>query len=154
MTMRRPYQIGSILFFLFSVFVARESLHLKLYTALGPGPGFFPLGLSLVFAILACLQFYHATWGTPEPMPSDFFASKIGYLRALAVIVAMAGVVALMGQLGFRFTIFCFLLFLMVVFGRVNWFATIAVAVIGSWGTFYVFDQILDVPLPVGMFGF
>jgi len=151
MTMKRPYQITSIVFLLFSAFMARESLELKFYTTLGPGPGFFPFWLSVIFAILAGFQFYHATWGRSDPMPDDFFASRTGYLRALAVVVAMAGATVLMERIGFRFTMLAFLLFLLVTLGRgVNWITIALISLVGSLGTFYVFDHVLKVPLPVG----
>ena len=154
MTMKRPYQITSVVFLLFSAFMVRESLELKFYTTLGPGPGFFPFWLSVIFGILAAFQFYHATWGRSDPMPADFFASRTGYLRALAILVAMAGATFLMEKIGFRLTMLSFLVFLLITLGRTNWLLIIAISVVGSWGTFHVFDQLLKVPLPQGMFGF
>ncbi len=154
MTMKRPYQITAVVFLLFSAFMARESMELKFYTSLGPGPGFFPFWLSVFFGILAAFQFYHATWTKNDPLPDDFFASRLGYLRALAVLVAMFGAALLLEELGFRLTMLSFLLFLLVTLGRVNPILTVVIAVVGSWGTFHVFDQILKVPLPQGMFGF
>lgn len=55
--MTRPYQITATVCVLFAVFVVRESVKLKLYTAMGPGPGFFPLWLSMFFGVLAVVMF-------------------------------------------------------------------------------------------------
>jgi TctA family transporter len=41
-----------VLFILLAAFVARKSLDLKFYTQLGPGPGFFPLRLSMLLGPL------------------------------------------------------------------------------------------------------
>ncbi|HEX2924303.1 MAG TPA: tripartite tricarboxylate transporter TctB family protein, partial [Chloroflexota bacterium] len=88
--MKRPYQITAVVFILFSAFIARDSMELKFYTALGPGPGFFPFWLSVLMMILAAMMFYNATFKNAGPMPDDFWASKVGYLRMLAIFLAIA----------------------------------------------------------------
>lgn len=52
MSMRPSCQITGVLFILLAAFVARESLDLKFYTQLGPGPGFFSFWLALVLGPL------------------------------------------------------------------------------------------------------
>jgi hypothetical protein len=52
MSMQPPRQITGVLFILLAAFVVRESLDLKFYTQLGPGPGFFPFWLALVLGPL------------------------------------------------------------------------------------------------------
>jgi putative tricarboxylic transport membrane protein len=153
--MKRPYQIMSSLFFLFSVFIVWQSINLRYYTSLGPGPGFFPFWLSSFLAVLSAIMFYQATWGKArrEPMPVDFFASRVGYFRIAAIIVATAAVVATMEPLGFRLSILGYLLFLLFALGRVNLIATVLIALAGSFGVYHVFVTWLAVPLPIGMFG-
>ena len=41
MSMRRPYQITATVLLLVAAFIAFESLQLRYYSTLGPGPGFF-----------------------------------------------------------------------------------------------------------------
>jgi len=151
--MKRPYQVTAVVFMLFAAFMARESLELKFYTSLGPGPGFFPFWLSLIFGALSATMFYHATWGKSDPMPADFFPQKIGYIRMGAIVLALIGVILLLNHLGFRITMLAFYLFLLFALGRVNLIATVAVALAGSFGVYHVFVEWLKVPLPVGMFG-
>lgn len=153
--MKRPYQIMSALFFLFSIFIVWQSIGLRYYTSLGPGPGFFPFWLSSFLALLSAIMFYQATWGSAkrEPMPSDFFAGRVGYFRIAAITVATAAVVVTLEPLGYRISMLAYLLFLLVALGRVNIIATVLVALAGSFGVYHVFVQWLAVPLPVGMFG-
>lgn len=155
--MKRPYQITSLLFIFFSALIAWEALQLRYYTSLGPGPGFFPFWLSIIMILLSAIMFYHATWGKSDPMPADFFASRVGYLKALAVIVAIVFVVPAMSELGFRPTMAIFFIWLLLTLGRlrgVRGIATMAfVTLLGSWGTFWLFNDMLKVPLPLGMFG-
>ncbi len=148
-TMQRPYQIAGTVLFLFSVFIGYESwTGLKFYTTLGPGPGFFPFWLSALMGLLAAVMLYQATFGQSQPMPDDFYASRVGYLRTLAVCVSIIGVVLLMENLGFRWTMAAFFAFLLVTLGRPNPLDALLVVVAGSIGTFKLFDNVLKVPLP------
>lgn len=151
--MKRTYQITGIAFILFSAFVVRESLDLKFYTSLGPGPGFFPFWLGVFFGLLAVGMLYQATFKPEEPMPADFFASKKGYLRNLAIILALVFAVKFMDALGFRITMLAFYVFLLYTLGRQNVVVTLLVSLAGSWGVYHIFVEWLKVVLPVGMFG-
>jgi hypothetical protein len=65
--MRRRHQVTAVACLLFAAFVARQAIQLRLSTPLGPGPGFFPLGLSIGFGALAVTLFVQATLGEPGP---------------------------------------------------------------------------------------
>ncbi len=153
--MKRPYQITAVVFVLFSAFVVRESVALKFYSSLGPGPGFFPFWIGLLVGALALSMFCHSTWGGEgrEPMPSDFFASKAAYLRMFAITVAMIAVVVLMESVGFRPIMFAFMVFLLLALGRESLILTILVAGATSFGLYHAFVQWLKIPLPVGILG-
>ncbi|HEX2987750.1 MAG TPA: tripartite tricarboxylate transporter TctB family protein [Chloroflexota bacterium] len=151
--MKRPYQITAVVFILFAAFIARDSMELKFYTALGPGPSFFPFWLSVLMMILAAMMFFNATFKNAGPMPDDFWASKVGYLRMLAIFLAISFAVFFMETIGFRLTMLAFYLFLLFALGRQNLIVTAIVAIAGSWGVFQVFTEYLKVPLPIGIFG-
>jgi len=152
-TMKRPYQVTGTLLFVFAAFMVWESLRLRYYTMIGPGPGFFSLWISLFLGLLAAIMFYQATFKSSDPMPDDFIPPKVGYLRICAVIGALFFIVVTMEFLGFRISIFVFLLFLLLVLGRQKVLLTLFVSLGFSWGLFYVFTKMLKVPLPVGVFG-
>ena len=151
--MKRPYQVTGIVFILFSAFIARESVELKFYTSLGPGPGFFPFWLSVFLGALAAVMLYQATFKPQDPMPADFFANAKGYLRVGAILLALIASVLFMDVVGFRLMMLLFYLFLLFAMGRQNILITIAVALGGSWGVYQVFVEYLKVPLPIGIFG-
>ena len=154
--MNRVYQITAVVFFLFSAYIAKESLALRFYTSLGPGPGFFPFWLSLMLGALSAMLFYQGTWGSRrnEPLPEDFFATRVGYFRIAAMVLATAVVVVSLEPLGFRLTMLAYLLFLIFGLGRVNLFLTALVSLAGSFGLYYGFVELLKIPLPTGVFGF
>lgn len=154
MNMNRPYQITGVVFLLLAAFIAWESLELKFYTYIGPGPGFFPFWLSMALGLLAVLMILQATFRQPEPMPEDFFACRAGYLRAGAIVLALTVTTALMEIVGFQLTMLGTILFLLFALGRPSLIVTLLVSVAGSFGCFYLFDRWLKVPLPTGLFGF
>jgi len=157
-TMRRPYQIAGIVLILFAAFIARESLELKYYTTLGPGPGFFPFWLSVLMGVLAAIMFVQATFRQAEPMPDDFYGSRVGYLRALAVIVSFVWLVFTMEGIGFRISMAVFFAWLLLTLGRqkgvIGWIIMIGLTAAGSWGAFWLFNDVLKVILPLGPWGF
>jgi putative tricarboxylic transport membrane protein len=147
------HQVTCVLFILLAAFVANESMKLRFYTPLGPGPGFFPFWISIVIGLLAGVKLLQVTRSAMDPIPADFFPSRAGYLRIIAIIVAVAGTVLLMEPLGFRLTMLVFFLLLLAALGRVNPIITAVVMVAGSFGVYYLFDTLLHIALPVGMFG-
>jgi putative tricarboxylic transport membrane protein len=151
-TMKRPYQITALVLFFFAALVAYESLQLKFYTPLGPGPGFFPLWLSLALAGLTGAMFHQATYGKPEPMAPDFFDSKLGYLRALAICGAWTWATVMLVPLGYRLTMLVFFPFLLLSLGRVKWTTILLFTVIGSLVAYGLFTRVLRVNLPPGPF--
>ncbi len=154
MTMRRAYQITGILVLLLAVFVAVESLSLRYYTPLGPGPGFFAFWLALILAGLAAIVVLQATFGRPEPMPDDFFSDRTGYLRIGAVVLALVATIYSFEPVGFPLTMFGVCAFLLYALGRQRVVVTLVVSLACSVGVYYVFDHWLRVPLPRGVFGF
>jgi putative tricarboxylic transport membrane protein len=157
-TMRRPTQIVAAVLFLFAAFYAREAIDLVYYSDLGPGPGFFPFWLGVVMMLLSATMAYHVTFRPEEKMPDDFFASRAGYLRAGACLFGFLWSILAMESLGFRLTMVVFFLFLLVTLGRLKGISgmlvTVGVSLAGSWGAFWLFDGVLRVPLPRGIFGF
>lgn len=149
-TMKRPYQVTASILFALSVLIAVESLKLKYYTSLGPGPGFFSFWLSLCLGGLAIAMFLQASGGRAGPRPPDFKPSRLGILRALAMCTAWVWAVAMLEWLGFRLTMAVFFPFLLLTLGRVRRPLVVLIGLAGSVGAFYVFTQALNVPLPVG----
>ena len=153
MTMRRAYQITGTVLLLLAAFVAVESLKLRYYTSLGPGPGFFPFWLAVILGALAVGMLLQATLGHAEPMPADFFARRTGYLKMGAVVLALVGTTVLLEPLGFCLTMLAVYLFLLYTLGRQNLILTALVSLGGSFGVYYLFVRWLQVALPTGLFG-
>lgn len=151
--MKRPYQITAGVLLAIAVFFAIESLKLRYYTNLGPGPGFFPFWLSVILGVLALAMLWRASFGPEEQMPADFYAPRSGYVRIALIIVAFFGAVIFMDSLGFRLVSLLFYLLLLSALGRQKPIVTAAIALLGSFGVYHVFVTWLQVPLPVGILG-
>ena len=151
--MKRAHQVTAVLCIVFAAFVMRRSLAMKLYTPLGPGPGFFPFWLSLLFGALAAIMLAQAALGRSEPGSTDLLATRAGYRRIAAILGALVGAIALMGPLGFRLTSLAFYLFLLTTLSRPTWILTLVIAVAGSFGVYYMFAHLLRITLPVGLLG-
>ncbi|MGI5836791.1 MAG: tripartite tricarboxylate transporter TctB family protein [Chloroflexota bacterium] len=151
--MKRPYQISGIVLFAFSVFIAWESLTYVFYTDVGPGPGFFPFWVAAIMGLLSVVVFLQGTFHHTNHLPEDFIPNRQGYLRIMAIVAALIGAIMLMNSLGFRLCMLGFTLFLFFALGRQRLVVAVPIALLGSFGIFYVFDELLKVPLPVGMLG-
>ncbi len=110
--MKRAHQVTAVVCVAFAALVVRGSLTMKLYTPLGPGPGFFPFWLSLAFGGLASLMLIQATRES-APAPTELRATGAGYGRIVAIVGALGGAIVLMEPLGFRLTTLVFYLFLL-----------------------------------------
>ncbi len=151
--MNRLYQITGGLSILFSAYIACKSLYLNYYTEIGPGPGFFPFWLSVIFGILSAIMLCGATFGKPDPIPANFWPTRVGWVRLGAIVLAIIATIAFLNPLGYRIVTFLFYALLLSTLGRQNPIVTVLVALAGSFGVYHVFVQWLGVPLPVGMFG-
>jgi putative tricarboxylic transport membrane protein len=150
---KRPYQVTGLVLVLFAAFLVRDALLLKYYTNQGPGPGFFPVWASILLGFLGAIMFLQATFQLPDPMPEDFSPSRVGYMRIGKILLAMIFAVVFMEILGFRITLFTFILFILYGMERRGLISTSLVALASSLGLYYAIVTWLEVPLPTGPLG-
>ena len=151
--MKRAHQVTAVVCLVFAAFVMRRSLGMRLHTPLGPGPGFFPFWLAVIFGGLAMVMLVQATLQRSAAGPADLVATAAGYRRIAAILGALVGAVILMNPLGFRLTSLGFYLFLLTTLSRPSWAVALLVAVAGSFGVYHVFANFLRITLPVGLLG-
>ena len=73
--------------------------------------------------------------------------------HAVAILAACAFAAWGLERLGYRVTMTAVLAALILGLERRGWVLGVAVTVVMAWGSFYLFDRLLRVPLPRGPFG-
>lgn len=129
------------------------SISMKYYTELGPGPGFFPFWLSAIMGILTIVWLVRVLIGPREPLPEGLLPNRSGALRILSVLAALIVYALVSDILGFRVSMLAFLLFVLYGPGRQSVPMTIAIAILGSFGTYHLFHDVLDTHLPLSSIG-
>jgi putative tricarboxylic transport membrane protein len=139
---------GAFLFFL-ALFVAWEDRVLPLGSHGRPGPGYFPLLLAAILGILGFLLFLR---GRSSPSIRSVRWEEAGHAAAILAcsFLATFGI----ERLGYRITMILVLGFLFGVVERLKLWQTVALTMMLSLGSFWVFDSLLKVILPRGGFGF
>jgi putative tricarboxylic transport membrane protein len=113
-----------------------------------PGPAYMPAVLAALLILFGAAVFAMdarvrrlAEVGWPE------------WRHALAIFGACAFAAWGLERLGYRLTMAAVMAFLLLVVERKGWALGLTLTVAMAWGSFFVFDTLLRVPLPRGPFG-
>lgn len=127
--------------------MAWEATRLPVGSLASPGPGYWPLALAIALGAFAALVSLSATGPSIE---------RIGWKeapRAGMVLAACAFAALAIERIGYRLTVFVVLVVLLGVVERRRPAAAIAVALAIALGSFFLFADLLRVPLPRGPAG-
>lgn len=133
------------------------------WTALGPGPGFFPRwlgGLLVVLGALWLVQILRAARVAPavdeqaEPIPSEEQPPEYAPWSVVAIVASLCVLAGVLETVGFQVSMLVFLLFHLLVLGRRRLLVSVVIALAGSFGVFVVFTRLLTVPLPASSLPF
>jgi putative tricarboxylic transport membrane protein len=152
--MARAYQVASVAFLLLGLFIMWQSFAINYMTRLGPGPGFFGVwlgGLLGLMSIIFLVQNSLPRWRRDEPF--QLLPEAAARTRLLLVLATLTASVLLMPLLGFRLTILALCAVILGIVGRQPWWVTLLCGLIFSFGVFAVFNDFLQVILPVGLLG-
>ncbi len=152
--MKRGWQAACLALLLVFAFFAFESYQLSLRDALGPGPGFFPFWLGLFGAVLAVVLLAQLSLDRVDLGAAALAFDRGGVRNAVLVLVGLIVATALLEVAGFRVSVLLLLPYILLVLGVRNRVAIGIFAVAGSFGVYYVFFDVLKVPLPVGVLGY
>jgi len=143
--MSRANRVAGIGLLVFAAFVAFETRKYPLGSIASPGPGFWPLALSVILAGLAIAlmlrrgQSTRAQWG------------EIGH--AITILAGVAFAALALERIGYRVTIFVLMLFYLALLERLKLWLALLVALGFAEGTYFLFHDLLRVQLPTGPFG-
>ncbi|HMB87026.1 MAG TPA: tripartite tricarboxylate transporter TctB family protein [Methylomirabilota bacterium] len=113
-----------------------------------PGPAYMPVVLALLLIVFGVAVFAMGRGartlrevGWPE------------WRHAVAIFAACAFAAWGLERLGYRLTMAMVVGFLLLALERKGWVLGIGLTLVMAWGSFYLFDTLLRVPLPRGPFG-
>lgn len=130
------------------------AIQLRYYTSLGPGPGFFSVWLAGILIVLGAFIVITNTVRRSVEIDDQVIPSRSAMLKIAGVLGILVLVALTLEPLGYRLVTFLMLCALLSGVCRMNIVPTVAVALIGSIGVFYLFVSVLKTSLPIGMFGF
>ena len=125
------------------IYVLVSSVSLGLWTSLGPGAGLFP------FAMGALLVAMSAVWLLQELRRPSAKGEGVDKGVVISVVASLVILASVMDLLGFQLSMFAFLLYHLKIRGRRAWVPSLIIALAGSIGAFYAFNNGLNVALPV-----
>jgi hypothetical protein len=140
-------QAAGAFFTAFSLFVLWESRKIPFGFLAEPGPGAMPVLLALT--LLAC-SIALIVGGRSGKRAAAIQWTE--WRHALFILGTCAFMALALERLGYRVTVFIALLTLVSVLERKGWVAGLVFAGCFSLGTYYLFNALLNVPLPLGPF--
>jgi putative tricarboxylic transport membrane protein len=145
---KRIHLLASLVCVGLGVFFVYQGYRLRLEGQLGPGPGFFPFLIGIGLSALGVVWFTQLSLQPAAAAPAASDALPSNRIIVLTVIAALVAFMLLLRPLGFNLAMLSLLLLLFFVMDRQYPLAKAVIAVLGSFGVHYVFEQLLRVPLP------
>ena len=113
-----------------------------------PGPAYAPVLLAVLLIVFGVVL---AVMGAASQRISEVGWHE--WRHALAIFGACAFAAWGLERIGYRLTMAVVLLFLLLALERTHVVVGVAITVAMAWGSHYVFNTLLKVPLPPGPFG-
>jgi putative tricarboxylic transport membrane protein len=132
-----------------AIFVLWECRNIPYGTITEPGPGIVPALLAVI--LLVCSL---AVIGGGAAAPRVDALDWSEWRHAVAILGACAFMALALERLGYRLTMILALLGLLRLVERKRWVVGAVFAVGFSLGSYFLFNTLLRVPMPLGPFGF
>ncbi len=151
--MKRDDQVSSLVWLFLAGLICIASLRLPLGYLHDPGAAVLPLGSGILLGILSFIN-YLQDRRNPAKEVSGSSPSKRKWKNPIVVLVGLFGAAFCLDVLGFRLTIFLFLVFLLRMIEPQSWLLTLGGSFLASLLSYLLFETWLKVQLPRGLLGF
>ena len=138
--------------FVIALYGLLSSLLMPLGEFQEPGPGFFPLCLSLILVILSGLGIISSRMSAHDASRSEPFWGNMK--TPFKIVAATALAIFAFEPVGFLATSACFLTLLFLWVSRYPWWQAVAMGLAGGLAGWFSFVKLLGVPMPGGFLGF
>ena len=147
-------QFNGILFLIISIAIFLGSMRFPYGNVHNPGPGFLPLWLGVVLGLLSILLLIRTTLQHKETLLlRQVLAEKIRWGKVLITVVALILYGVLMDDAGFLLITFLFMASLIRFVDPQPWKRVIGWALVGSVGSYLIFEVWMKLRLPKGFLG-
>ena len=152
--MKKVDQWSGLVLLIISALIFWGSIGLPYGSVREPGPGFLPLWLGIVLGAMS-IGLIVKTSMQKEGAKSirEILTEKIRWGKVLSVLIALFLYGFLMGYIGFLTVTFLFMVFLLWFVDPQPWKSVIGWALVGSVGSYLVFEVWMKLRLPKGFFG-
>ena len=141
-------RVAGLALVLIGLVAIEESRAFPFGTLHRPGPAFMPMLLAVLLIAFGGVVFL--TGARARRL------AEVGWhewRHAVAIFAACAFAAGGLERLGYRLTIAVVVAFLLLVVERKGLALSLALTAVMAWGSFFLFDTLLRVPLPRGPFG-
>jgi putative tricarboxylic transport membrane protein len=136
-----------------AVFIFATSLHLGVGTLHNPGPGFILFWAGIFLAVCTCILFGISISKKKGPLHWPDLGSSGNSAGRIIVMAALTGYCLLLTRLGYIISTFALMLVLFSL-GRMKPWMIILASLITVLFSYYLFDHLLETPLPKGVLSF
>jgi putative tricarboxylic transport membrane protein len=141
---------SGLFFLLLSAIIGVFSFKIGVGTLSKPGPGFVPFGAALLLMVLSFLSILLVLGGKSE----SNWEMEVKWRNFLSVMGAMAVYGFLLNRIGFIFSTFLFVTFLIKFIGPRDWKKAVAAGAITSACSYLLFESLLKSQLPRTFLGY
>jgi putative tricarboxylic transport membrane protein len=150
---KRGWIVASLFFLALFSGTIWLSASLPLMDELGPGPGFFPIWLAGIGAVLSLVLVAQTARAPADAAADSLIPDRDALFRIAGIIVMLALGALALDWLGWRITALIVTGVLLPALGARSPLAIVTFSLAASFGVFHVFYYWLKVPLPIGTFG-
>jgi hypothetical protein len=146
---------GGMVLFLFGAITALLSLRMPIGTFRMAGTGMFPLCLGILLMILSGLFLLNLFYHKKKVMEKKESIAEIP--RSAKQMIFFFGTMVLatlfLNRLGYPLTSFLLMVALLRIIGMKQWGLNILISVVTAVGSYFLFVQWLNIPMPKGWIG-
>jgi putative tricarboxylic transport membrane protein len=147
----------SIGFLIFSGIYLAASLSLPLGKVGKPGPGMVPVGIGIILTFLCLLhviEVFFLEKNRSVQKEEGGVLTRADVLRVTGVISLLILYMIFFPLLGYPFSTIILVGAVLRLLGMHGWIRIVLISIVTSVCSYYIFDRILDVPLPQGIIPF
>ena len=149
LSMKKADILAALLIFPICLYVFYESRRWPVEATIG-SPTLIPRGVAACVLFAALILLYRALKGRSLPLEGRLKGKDL--YRVSAVVILTGGYVFFVERLGFMGTTFLYMSLFTLVLGERRWHRLVLFAAIVPIAAYMIFNTILNVPLPRGLF--